>query len=325
MRVCRGPRPLACNGSMPYAIEVAGLRKSYRSVQALRDVGFTVRSGEIVALLGPNGAGKTTTLEILEGFRDRDGGFAEVLGLDPGDRSSGRDLRERTGLVLQDLAVEQYLTVRETIARAAGYYVAPRTTGEVIDLVGLAGQERRKVRALSGGQKRRLDLALGLIGDPELLFLDEPTTGFDPAARRDAWQVIRRLRSGGTTILLTTHNLEEAQALADRVVVLSAGAVVAEGAPDAIGGRDMARACISFALPDGYGIDELPLPARAGSGAVIVETSNVTRALLELTRWADRNGVDLAGLTVDRPTLEDAYLHLTSQGTPAGAPERTTR
>jgi ABC-2 type transport system ATP-binding protein len=325
MRVCRGPRPLACNGSMPYAIEVAGLRKSYRSVQALRDVGFTVRSGEIVALLGPNGAGKTTTLEILEGFRDRDGGFAEVLGLDPGDRSSGRDLRERTGLVLQDLAVEPYLTVRETIARAAGYYVAPRTTGEVIDLVGLAGQERRKVRALSGGQKRRLDLALGLIGDPELLFLDEPTTGFDPAARRDAWQVIRRLRSGGTTILLTTHNLEEAQALADRVVVLSAGAVVAEGAPDAIGGRDMARACISFALPDGYGIDELPLPARAGSGAVIVETSNVTRALLELTRWADRNGVDLAGLTVDRPTLEDAYLHLTSEGTPAGAPERTTR
>jgi ABC-2 type transport system ATP-binding protein len=310
---------------MAYAIEVAGLRKSYRSVQALRDVGFTVRAGEIVALLGPNGAGKTTTLEILEGFRDRDGGFAEVLGLDPGDRSSGRDLRERTGLVLQDLAVEPYLTVRETIARAAGYYLAPRTAGEVIDLVGLAGQERRKVRALSGGQKRRLDLALGLIGGPELLFLDEPTTGFDPAARRDAWQVIRRLRSDGTTILLTTHNLEEAQALADRVVVLSAGAVVAEGAPDAIGGRDTARACISFALPDGYGIDELPLPARAGRGAVIVETSNATRALLELTRWADRNGVDLAGLTVDRPTLEDAYLHLTSQGTPAGAPERTTR
>jgi ABC-2 type transport system ATP-binding protein len=310
---------------MAYAIEVAGLRKSYGSVQAVRDVGFTVRFGEIVALLGPNGAGKTTTLEILEGFRDRDGGYTEVLGLDPGERSNGRDLRERTGLVLQDLAVEPYLTVRETIARAAGYYLAPRTTGEVIDLVGLAGQERRKVRALSGGQKRRLDLALGLIGDPELLFLDEPTTGFDVAARRDAWQVVRRLRSAGTTILLTTHNLEEAHALADRVVVLSAGVVVAEGAPDAVGGRDTARAVISFAPPDGYGIDDLPVAARAGNGAVIVETSNTTRALLALTRWADRRGVELAGLTVDRPTLEDAYLELTTQGTPAGAPERTTR
>jgi ABC-2 type transport system ATP-binding protein len=310
---------------MAYAIEVAGLRKSYGSVQAVRDVGFTVRFGEIVALLGPNGAGKTTTLEILEGFRDRDGGFAEVLGLDPGERASGRELRERTGIVLQDLAVEPYLTVRETIARAAGYYLAPRTTAEVIDLVGLAGQERRKVRALSGGQKRRLDLALGLIGDPELLFLDEPTTGFDVAARRDAWQVIRQLRSEGTTILLTTHNLEEAQALADRVVVLSAGAVVAEGAPGAVGGRDTARASISFTLPDGFGIHDLPLPARAGNGAVIVETSNTTQALLDLTQWAVRHGVVLAGITVDRPTLEDAYLLLTSQGAPAGAPERTTR
>ena len=315
---------------MAYAIEVAGLRKSYGSVHAVRDVGFTVRFGEIVALLGPNGAGKTTTLEILEGFRDRDGGFAEVLGFDPGERSSGRELRERTGLVLQDLAVEPYLTVRETIARAAGYYLAPRTTGEVIDLVGLAGQERRKVRALSGGQKRRLDLALGLIGDPELLFLDEPTTGFDPAARRDSWQVIRRLRGDGTTILLTTHNLEEAQALADRVVVLSAGAVVADGAPDAVGGRDTERASVRFALPDGYGLDDLPLHARVCNGTVIVETSNATQTLLELTQWAVRRGVDLAGVTVDRPTLEDAYLQLTSQGTtnqdaPAGAPERTTR
>ena len=315
---------------MAYAIEVAGLRKSYGPVQAVRDVGFTVRAGEIVALLGPNGAGKTTTLEILEGFRDRDGGFAEVLGLDPGERSSGRELREHTGLVLQDLAVEPYLTVRETIARAAGYYLAPRTTAEVIDLVSLDGQERRKVRTLSGGQKRRLDLALGIIGDPELLFLDEPTTGFDPAARRDAWQVIRQLRSEGTTILLTTHNLEEAQALADRVVVLAAGTVVADGAPDAVGGRDTARASISFALPDDYGIQDLPLPAQAGDGAVVVETSNATRALLELTQWADRNGIVLAGLTVGRPTLEDTYLNLTSpsttnQGAPARAPGRTTR
>jgi ABC-2 type transport system ATP-binding protein len=310
---------------MTHAIEVAGLRKSYGSVHAVRDVGFTVRYGEIVALLGPNGAGKTTTLEILEGFRDRDGGFTEVLGLDPGDRSNGRELRERTGLVLQDLAVEPYLTVRETIARAAGYYLAPMTTAEVVGLVGLAGQERRKVRALSGGQKRRLDLALGLIGDPELLFLDEPTTGFDPAARRDAWQVIRWLRSEGTTILLTTHNLEEAQALADRVVVLSGGAVVAEGPPDAVGGRDTERTSISFTLPDGYNISDLPLPAHAGNGVVIVETVNATQTLLELTQWAVQQGIALAGVTVDRPTLEDAYLQLTSQGTPAGAPDRTTR
>jgi ABC-2 type transport system ATP-binding protein len=173
---------------MPNAVEVSGLRKSYGRVHAVRDVGFTVGYGEIVALLGPNGAGKTTTLEILEGFRRRDGGTAEVLGYDPGERSSARELRERTGLVLQDIAVEPYLTVRETIARSAGYYRAPRDVTEVIELVGLTGLERRKVRSLSGGQKRRLDLALGLIGGPALLYLDEPTTGFDPAAPRDAWQ-----------------------------------------------------------------------------------------------------------------------------------------
>src|SRR6516162_10407447 len=216
---------------MPDAVAVSGLRKSYGRVHAVRDVGFTVGYGEIVALLGPNGAGKTTTLEILEGFRSRDGGTAEVLGYDPGERSSARELRERTGLVLQDIAVEPYLTVRETIARAAGYYRTPRGVAEVTGLVGLAGLERRKVRSLSGGQKRRLDLALGLIGDPELLYLDEPTTGFDPAARRGAWELVRGLRAAGTTILLTTHDMAEAQALADRVVLLSNGAVVAEGPP----------------------------------------------------------------------------------------------
>ena len=176
------------------AVTVTGLRKSYGSVTAVRGVSFTVRHGEIFALLGPNGAGKTTTLEILEGFRRPDAGRIEVLGLDPGDRASERRLRERIGIVLQDLAIEPYLTVRETIARNAGYYPAPRPAGEVIDLVGLAGQERKKVRVLSGGQKRRLDLALGLIGDPDLLFLDEPTTGFDPSARREAWQTVRDLR-----------------------------------------------------------------------------------------------------------------------------------
>ena len=239
----------------PAAISVAGLRKSYGSVQAVqavRDVSFSVRRSEIVALLGPNGAGKTTTLEILEGFRARDGGAVEVLGLDPGDKPAARDLRERTGLVLQDIAVEPYLTVRETIARQAGYYRAPRAVAEVIGLVGLAGLEKRKVRALSGGQKRRLDLALGLIGRPELLYLDEPTTGFDPAARHDAWDLVRQLRAAGTTILLTTHDMAEAQALADRVVLLGDGAVVPRGRrPAWAGATRTGRASASGCRPAG--------------------------------------------------------------------------
>jgi len=307
------------------AIEVTGLRKSYGSVHAVRNVSFTVRRGEIVALLGPNGAGKTTTLEILEGFRVRDEGTAVVLGHDPADRSRARELRERTGLVLQDIAVEPYLTVRETVARSAGYYPAPRDVGEVITLVSLAGLERRKVRALSGGQKRRLDLALGLIGNPELLYLDEPTTGFDPAARRDAWELVRQLRAAGTTVLLTTHDMEEAQALADRVVVLSAGLVVADGPPAALGGRDSARARITFTLPDGDAITDLPLDGTARNGAVVVETANPTLALQELTDWALRRGTVLAGLTVERPSLEDVYLQLTQESAHTGALERSTR
>jgi ABC-2 type transport system ATP-binding protein len=310
---------------VPDAIKVAGLRKRYGQVQAVRDVSFTVRPGEIVALLGPNGAGKTTTLEILEGFRARDGGVAEVLGHDLGDRSTARELRERTGLVLQDIAVEPYLTVRETIARSAGYYPAPRGVAEVISLVGLAGQERRKVKALSGGQKRRLDLALGLIGHPELLYLDEPTTGFDPSARRDAWDLVRHLRATGTTILLTTHDMDEAQALADRVILLSGGTVVAEGPPATLGGRDTERARITFALPDGYAIGDLPLPASAGHEAVVVETGNPTEALHQLTGWAVRRGVVLARLSVDRPSLEDVYLQLTHDGAAMAAPEGSTR
>ena len=313
---------------MPNAVEVSGLRKSYGQVQAVRDVGFTVGYGEIVALLGPNGAGKTTTLEILEGFRRRDGGTAEVLGYDPGERSGARELRERTGLVLQDIAVEPYLTVRETIARSAGYYRAPRGVAEVVRLVGLGGLERRKVRSLSGGQKRRLDLALGLIGDPALLYLDEPTTGFDPAARRDAWQLVRGLRAAGVTILLTTHDMDEAQALADRVVLLSGGVVVAAGEPAALGGREAERARISFRLPAGVhgrgpaGPGGLGRPA---DGVVVVETDAPTQALHRLTGWAITRGQVLNGLTVQRPSLEDVYLRLTSEGAPARAPERTTR
>jgi ABC-2 type transport system ATP-binding protein len=303
-------------------ITVTGLRKSYGRICAVRDISFSVRSGEILALLGPNGAGKTTTLEILEGFRARDGGHAEVLGLDPGDRSTGRALRERIGLVLQDIAVEPYLTVRETIARDAGYYAAPRDVAEVIELIGLAGKERQKVRNLSGGQKRRLDLGLGLIGDPELLFLDEPTTGFDPSARRDAWQLVRDLRAAGTTILLTTHDMAEAQALADRVVVLAAGRVAAQGTPADLGGRDTAVVCIVFGLPEGLLAGDLPLPATpTGDGRSVIETSAPTQALHQLTGWAVGKGVELTGLTIERPSLEDIYLRLTNDGAGSAAPE----
>jgi ABC-2 type transport system ATP-binding protein len=313
---------------------VDGLAKSYGAVTALRGISFTVAAGEIFALLGPNGAGKTTTLEILEGFRKRDTGRAEVLGLDPGDRATGRELRERIGLVLQDIAVEPYLTVRETIARNAGYYPAPRGVDEVIALVGLAGQERTKVRNLSGGRKRRLDLGLGLIGDPELLFLDEPTTGFDPAARRDAWQLVRSLRDSGTTILLTTHYMEEAQALADRVAVLSDGQVVAQGTLADIGGRASAQTQIRFVLPGGCQAADLPVWARppveataepsAGpkpGDVVTVAVSEPTRALHELTSWALHRGLVLDQLTVEPPSLEDVYLRLTDPGSAARAGE----
>jgi ABC-2 type transport system ATP-binding protein len=322
------------------AITVSGLAKSYGGVQAVRGVSFTVGRGEIFALLGPNGAGKTTTLEILEGFRGRDGGQADVLGLDPGDRATGRALRERIGLVLQDIAVEPYLTVRETLARNAGYYRAPRDVAEVIALAGLAGQERKKVRNLSGGLKRRLDLGLGLIGNPELLFLDEPTTGFDPAARQDAWQIVRGLRGCGTTILLTTHYMDEAQALADRVAVMSGGRIVAEGTPSDLGGRDTAGARIRFALPRGHSAADLPPGAVLrgavlggsvlggavlGDGLVTVQTSAPTETLHQLTGWALRRGLTLDRLTVDRPSLEDVYLGLTGTADAEGPLERSIR
>jgi ABC-2 type transport system ATP-binding protein len=310
----------------PPAVAVTGLRKSYDGVAAVRGVSFRVAAGEIFALLGPNGAGKTSILEILEGFRGRDGGEVDVLGLDPADRSGGRALRERIGLVLQDIAVEPYLTVRETVARNAGYYPAPRDVGEVIGLVGLAGTERQKVRSLSGGQKRRLDLALGLVGNPELLFLDEPTTGFDPSARRDAWEVVRGLRAAGITVLLTTHYMEEAQELADRVAVLSGGQIVAEGTPATIGGRDTARTRIRFARPAGHALADLPLAAElTQDDLVTVETAEPARALHQLTGWALSRGVPLDRLTVDRPSLEDVYLRLTGPDTAGSGAERSAR
>ena len=309
-------RCYGCSLSAMSAVVAQGLMKRYGEVEAVRGVSFTVEEGEIFALLGPNGAGKTTTVEVLEGFRERDAGHVEVLGLDPGLRGSARQLREQIGLVLQDIAVEPYLTVRETIARNAGYYPAPRDVDEVIGLVDLAGKERQKVKNLSGGQKRRLDLALGVIGNPRLLFLDEPTTGFDPSARRGAWQLVRGLRAAGTTILLTTHYMEEAQELADRVAVISAGAIVAEGSPATIGGRDKARARIVFCMPDGFRADQLPLQVSPGAdGMLSVEVGDPTEALHQLTGWALQHATTLPQLTVERPSLEDVYLQLTGQDT----------
>jgi ABC-2 type transport system ATP-binding protein len=224
--------------------------------------------------------------------------------------------------VLQDIAVEPYLTVHETIARQAGYYRAPRDVSAVISLTGLDGLERRKVRVLSGGQKRRLDLALGLIGGPELLYLDEPTTGFDPAARRGAWDLVRQLRTAGTTILLTTHDMAEAQALADRVVLLSDGAVVAEGPPAGLGGPDAEHARITFTLPPGVTLADLSVPGTSKEGSVVIETAEPTAALHRLTSWAVRHDVLLSGLTVDRPSLEDVYLRLTREEVPFGPQDR---
>jgi ABC-2 type transport system ATP-binding protein len=277
------------------AIVVSDLTKSYGDVQALRGVSFDVAEGEVFGLLGPNGAGKTTTVEILEGYRRRDGGSATVLGLDPGD--APRELRERVGVVLQQSELSPLLTVRETHRMFAGYYAKPRDVDEVIELVGLGEKRDARVKSLSGGQKRRLDLGVALVGSPELVFLDEPTTGFDPAARRAAWELIRSLRSLGTTILLTTHYLDEAQQLADRVAVLRDGRIVRQGSPaDLIGDT---RATEIRYVRDGE--------------IVVVATTEPTKVLNELTSAALSAGRELEQLEVRRPSLEDVYLELVDE------------
>ncbi|HXF56120.1 MAG TPA: ABC transporter ATP-binding protein [Actinomycetota bacterium] len=299
-------------GAAP-AVEARGLRKSYGPVQALRGVDFTVFEGEVFALLGPNGAGKTTTVEILEGYRTRDGGEVRVLGLDPA--RGGRALRRRIGIVLQATGLEPYLTVAETLDYYRAAYPVPRPVEEVLELAGLGDLRDTRVGRLSGGQLRRLDVAVALVGDPELLFLDEPTTGFDPEARRGAWEVIRSLAGLGKTVLLTTHYLDEAQALADRVAVLAEGRVVAEGPPEAIGGRREAATVVRFRLPP----EAPPLPAglapeaQATGGLVELRTEDPTRLLHDLTGWALEHGVALEALEVSRPSLEDVYLELTRQ------------
>jgi ABC-2 type transport system ATP-binding protein len=280
---------------VPSAIVVTDLRKSYGSTDALRGVSFEVAEGEVFGVLGPNGAGKTTTVEILEGYRARDGGSASVLGLDPG--AAPRELRERIGVVLQQSELSPLLTVRETHELFAGYYERPRDVGEVIELVGLEEKRDARVKTLSGGQKRRLDLGIALVGNPDLVFLDEPTTGFDPAARRAAWDMIRSLRSLGTTILLTTHYLDEAQQLADRVAVLRDGEIVRQGTPAELIGDS--------------GLTEIRY--RRGGELVVSQTTEPTRALHDLTAAALAEGRELEQLEVRRPTLEDVYLELVDE------------
>jgi ABC-2 type transport system ATP-binding protein len=277
------------------AIAVSGLRKAYGRRVALHGISFTVEPGEVFALLGPNGAGKTTTVEILEGYRSRDAGEVEVLGADPGRAGAG--FRARIGIVLQSSAVYPHLSVLELVALFAGYYPSPRQPGEVLELVGLAEQRDARVRTLSGGQLRRLDLALALVGDPELVFLDEPTTGFDPAARRQAWETIRDLRSLGKSILLTTHYMEEAHRLADRVAILRAGEIVGIGSP-----RELLA-----------GHASVEIRFRRNGSEVVIATEEPTRVLHELTAEALADGRELEGLEVHRRTLEDVYLELTRE------------
>jgi ABC-2 type transport system ATP-binding protein len=300
------------------AVEVEDLRKSYGSVEALRGVSFSVAEGEVFALLGPNGAGKTTTVEILEGFRHRSDGRASVLGFDPA--TGGRRLKEQIGIVLQTTGADPYLTVAETVDMFRGYYPKPRARDEVIKLVGLEDKSDTRVTRLSGGQRRRLDVAIALAGDPRLLFLDEPTTGFDPGARRNAWDVVKGLAALGKTIFLTSHAMDEVQFLADRVVIIAAGKVVAEGTPDSLVGARPAATLVRFITPK----ETLPEAIRGSASQddefTEITTDEPTRTLYEVTSWAVQRGISLDGLQVTRPSLEDVYLQITSEAETAGAP-----
>ncbi|HEY2074580.1 MAG TPA: ABC transporter ATP-binding protein, partial [Gaiellaceae bacterium] len=285
---------------------IRGLRKSYGGFEAVADIDLHVNRGEIFAFLGPNGAGKTTTVEILEGFRSRTDGEVSVLGVDPAH--AGSEWRNRVGSVLQESAAEPGLTVRECLELYAGYYERPRGIDETIALVGLQGKAETLGEQLSGGQRRRLDVALGLIGDPELIFLDEPTTGFDPSARRAAWGVIDGLRALGKTVFLTTHYMDEAENLADRIAIIAGGAIVAEGTPNTLGGRERMAARISFTLPPDV---EPPIAATRLNGRVVIESAQPLADVKAIADWALSRGLDLPDLDVRRPSLEDVYLSLT--------------
>jgi ABC-2 type transport system ATP-binding protein len=297
------------------AIAVSGLRKAYGRHEAVRGIDFEVARGEVFGFLGPNGAGKTTTIEILEGYRDRTGGDVSVLGVDPqhGDRA----WRNRVGLVLQECQLDPTLTVRETLSLYASFYTSPRNVDEIISLVGLDDKRDARLGTLSGGQKRRADVGVGIVGDPELVFLDEPTTGFDPTARRSAWNMIEGLKGLGKTIFLTTHYMDEAQHLADQVVILRRGEIVAEGKPDELGGSEGSTSEVRFRMPAGVTVAQLKHVVHedlAESGSeVSFRTDNVQKALYELTGWAEKHKVQLADLEVQRPTLEDIFLQLTAE------------
>jgi ABC-2 type transport system ATP-binding protein len=296
-------------------ISVRGLHKSYGAVEAVAGIDLQVEKAEIFAFLGPNGAGKTTTAEILEGFRGRTSGDVTVLGEDPA--RAGAAWRDRIGVVLQESAAEPGLTVRECLDLYAGYYSKPRGIMETLALTGLEDRADVRGEQLSGGQRRRLDVALALIGDPELIFLDEPTTGFDPSARRQAWDVVHGLRDLGKTVFLTTHYMDEAENLADRIAVIAQGKIVAEGTPGSLGGRDRMAATIRFTLPDGTSLGELPdglakLVDPASDGRVTLRTEAPLAALRDLAEWGLARGLELPDIEVRRPTLEDVYLELTT-------------
>ena len=295
------------------AIEVSDLRKSYGDVEAVRGVSFEVHQGDVFCLLGPNGAGKTTIVEILEGYRSRSSGKVSVLGEDPAD--SSRRLRDRVGIVLQECGVQPDLTVAELVEMYGRYYRHRRPVDEVIRIVELEEKRDTRANGLSGGQRRRLDLALALVGDPDLIFLDEPTTGFDPAARRHAWGTVKSLCELGKTVFLTTHYMDEAQALADRVAVVNAGQIIASGRPHELGGRDTRPAQIRFVLPAGVEPEELPDMAverrEVDGDHVLLVTVEPTRVTHAVTGWALERGVELENFSVAQPTLEDIYLELT--------------
>jgi ABC-2 type transport system ATP-binding protein len=297
------------------AVEVVDLHKSYGALEAVRGIDLMVGEGEVFALLGPNGAGKTTTVEILEGFRRRDAGRVSVLGFDPA--TNDRKLKDQLGIVLQSSGVDPYLTVAETVDMFRGYYPRPRPRDEVLELVGLMDKRDSRVTKLSGGQRRRLDVGVALAGDPRILFLDEPTTGFDPGARRNAWEVIKGLAGLGKTIFLTSHSMDEVQYVADRVVIIAGGKVVAHGSPDTLAGRQKAATSVRFQLAESVDLPErLRQGARINGGVIELETQDPTRLLYDLTTWAVQAGVSLEALEVTRPSLEDVYLEIT-QG-PAG-------
>jgi ABC-2 type transport system ATP-binding protein len=308
-------RPATAQPVAAPVISIRDLHKRYGDHEAVRGIDLEVRRGEIFAFLGPNGAGKTTTVEIMEGFHEASGGLVEVLGRDPWRAPAS--WRARIGIVLQESEAEPGLSVRECLGLYAGYYPAPRNVDDTLALVDLADQSDQRASALSGGQRRRLDVALALIGDPELIFLDEPTTGFDPAARRAAWEMIAGLRDLGKTVFLTTHYMEEAERLADRIAVIAAGRIVAHGTPQTLGNRQLGAAQISFSAPLGSSAAELPgaLAARATAqpgGRLLLPSTRVTADLYVLSGWALERGLELDDLEVTRPTLEDVYLQLTT-------------